>query len=182
MEEPSDNYQSFLDERLASPSDSGADEPSEVQDLNKVLDSSLIAPDDDLEMAGSFPRAGSRNANANADEGLLPKSILKVTRQDHFGNGTPQRFNPSGDWVEDLQRTISPRKQDRQALREIQGHVLEDQGNSREGTPKAAWKPNGASTKLATSIDLMNSLFGQEEARRTGRGVKQTAKGKGFEV
>lgn len=182
MEEPSDNYQSFLDERLASPSDSGADEPSELQDLNQVLDSSLIAPDDDLEMAGSFPRAGSRDANANADEGLLPKSILKVARQDHFGNGTPQRFNPSGDWVEDLQRTISPRKQDRQALREIQGHVLEDQGDSREGTPKAAWKPNGASTKLATSIDLMNSLFGQEEARRIGRGVKQTAKGKGFEV
>lgn len=184
MEEYSDNDQSFLDERLAaSPSDNGADEPSELQDLNdNVLDRSLIVRDDDLEMAGSFPQADSGDGNANAGEGLLPKSILKATYQDQFGNGTPRRFNPSGDWAEELQRTISPRKQDRQALRETQGHVLEDQGISSEGTPKAAWKANGASTKLNTSIDLMNSLFGQEEARRSGRGVKQTAKGKGFEV
>lgn len=184
MEESSDNNESFLDDRLAASSfDSGTDEPSELQDSeDKILDRSLIVRDDDLGMAGSFPQADSGDANAGVGEGLLPKSILKVTHQDKFNNGTPLRFNPSGDWAEELQRTISPRKQDRQALRETQGHVHEDQGISREGTPKAVWKPNGASAKLATSIDLMNSLFGQEEARRSGRGVKQTAKGKGFEV
>lgn len=182
MEESSDNDHSFLDEPLAaSPSDSGVDEPSELQDLDdRAVDRSLIVQDDDLEMAGSFPQAVSGDANANAGEALLPKSILKVTHQDQFGDGTPRRFNPSGDWAEELQRTISPRKQDRQALRETQGLVFDDQGISGEGTPKAIWKPNGASTKLATSIDLMNSLFGHE--RRTGQGVKQTAKGKGFEV
>lgn len=184
MEESTDNNESFLDERLAaSPFNSGTDEPSESQDSDdKAVDRSLILQNEDLEMAGSFPQPGSGEANANAGEGHLPKSILKGTHLDPFGNGTPRRFNPSGDWAEELQRTISPRKQDRQALRETQGHVLEDRGISREGTPKAAWKSNGASTKFATSIDLMNSLFGQEEARRTGRGVKQTAKGKGFEV
>lgn len=183
MEEASDNAESFLDERLASSSfDSGTDEPSELQDLDdKVLDRSLMVRDDDLEMAGSFPHADIGDVHA-AGEGLVPKSILKVTHQDRFGNETPRNFNPSGDWAEELQRTISPRKQDRQALRETQGHVLDDQGVSHDCTPKAAWKPKAASTKLATSIDLMNSLFGQEEARKTGRGVKQTAKGKGFEV
>ncbi|MCJ1465952.1 hypothetical protein MMC07_004571 [Pseudocyphellaria aurata] len=182
MDESSDNAESFLDERLASsPFDSGTDEPSELQDSDdKVIDRSLMVRDDDLEMAGSFPHADIGDVNA-VGEGLVPKSILKVTHQDQFGNGTPRNFNPSGDWAEELQRTISPRKQDRQALRETQGHVLDDQGVSHKGTPKAAWKLNVASTKFATSIDLMNSLFGQEEARKTGRGIKQTAKGKGFE-
>ena len=164
------NDESFLDERLAaSPSDSGEDEPSEIQNADgDVEDRSLVVRDEDqhmeIEMAGAFP-------SPDADE-TLPKSLLQL------GYGTPGKgtFNVGGDWAEELQRTISPRKQDRQALRETQAQVLKDRTADEEKTPSQ--KPSGkrAGSKLVTSIDLMNSLFGQEQARRNGRNVKQGVK------
>lgn len=173
--EDSSNDESFLDERLASsPSDSGADEPSELQDSNdKVKDRSLVLIDEDVEMAGAYPRGDLE------DPGLGP------TEPKPIGYGTPQKltFNPTGDWAEELQRTISPRKQDRQALRKNQLNLLDDQGINRDDTPKAT-ESNDAGNTLATSIDLMNSLFGEEQARRSVRSVKRTTNGngKGFEV
>ena len=174
--EQAHNNESFLDGRLAaSPSDSGEDEPSEIPQVDAAIeDRSLAVRDDDqgmeIEMAGAFP-------SPDFDE-APPKSLLQ------FGYGTPGKgtLNIGGDWAEELQRTISPRKQDRQALREMQAHMLKDREVDEEKTPNAKLSGKGTGSKLATSIDLMNSLFGQEQARRNGRNVKQARKGKAVQV
>lgn len=170
------NDESFLDERLAaSPSDSGEDEPSEVQHvIGEIEDRTLAVRDEDqdmeIEMAGAFPSPG-------LDE-TPSKSLLQL------GYGTPGKgtFNVGGDWAEELQRTISPRKQDRQVLRETQANVLKDRDVNEQKTPNDTPSGKGTGSKLVTSIDLMNSLFGQEQARRNGRNAKQTMKGKGVKV
>ena len=164
------NDESFLDERLAaSPSESGEDEPSDIQNVSgDVEDRSLIVRDEDqgmeVEMAGAFP-------SPDPDE-TLPKSLMQL------GYGTPGKgtFNMGGDWAEELQRTISPRKQDRQALRETQAQVLKDHDVDEEKTPSKKPSGKGTGSKLVTSIDLMNSLFGQEQMRRNGRNAKQGVK------
>lgn len=186
MEEVTYRDQSFLDERLAtSSSDSGEDEPSEIQNpADDVHDRSLIVHDQDLEMVGSFPPPGDEDTDPFNAPGIpTPKSILKPSQQNHDGFDTPGKlvFHGSDEWAQQLQRTISPRKQDRQALRQSQAHIMKDRELIYEDTPKAHGATNGPGQVITTSIDLMNSLFGQEQARRSGRG-KQVKKGKGFEV
>ena len=174
--EQAQNEKSFLDGRLAaSPSDSGEDEPSEIKQVNGgIEDRSLtIRKDDegmDVEMVGAFP-------SPDLDE-ALPRSVFQL------GYNTPGKgmFNVGGDWAQELQRTISPRKQDRQALRETQAHVLKDRDEAEEKTPNAKSSEKRTGSKLATSIDVMNSIFGQEQARRNGRNAKQSTKGKGVKV
>ena len=71
-----------------------------------------------------------------------------------------------GDWADQLQRTISPRKQNRETLREHQSKVLLDRVYS-PIKPQIADK-----TEFQNSIDLMNSLFGKYQkggARKQGK-------------
>ena len=178
--------QSFLDERLAaSPSDSDEDEPSEIQSSsNEIEDRSLVVHDEDLEMAGSFPTVGNDNMELFRVPGNpIPNPIRKASGQKLIGIGTPAklRFHGKEEWAEELQRTISPRKQDRQALRESRACIMKDRDFINDNTPKAKSLSNGAGPVLATSIDLMNSLFCEDQARRS-QGTKQVKKGKGFEV
>ena len=175
MQELNDNDESFLDERLAvSPSDSGEDEPSEIQsDSGNVEDRSLVIHDSDsdmgMEMAGSFPMTSIDNATNEA--------ALKL------GYDTPAKpaLSVDDDWAGALQRTISPRKQDRQALRETQAYILEDQEADQDKTPKVSLRGTGPA-KLDNHIDLMKSLWGQEQARKTGQKQKDAIKGKGLQV
>ena len=168
-----ENDKSFLDERLAvSPSDSGEDEPTEMGQVNNGIEDRALAirdeeQDMEIEMAGAFP-------SPYVDE-AQPASLLKL------GHGTPENatFNVGGDWAQELQRTISPRKQDRQALRDMQVHLLKDRDEAEAKTPNAKSSAKGTGSKLSTSIDLMNSLFGQERARRN---TKQTTQAKGVKV
>ncbi|ETI28712.1 hypothetical protein G647_01163 [Cladophialophora carrionii CBS 160.54] len=104
---------------------------------------------DEMSMAGSYPPPAASPA----------KPILKASTM-----GTPGKalINIDGDWAEQLQRTISPRKQNRDALREVQSKVLLDR----------AYEPmKPSSTKIAnkkdfrTSIDIMHSLFSRHEER-----------------
>lgn len=178
---PSNEEDSFYERSAESQSESGADEPSEIQEFDgDTEDRMLVVHGDDMEMAGSFPPGDLDSATADSSEGIIGP-ILRFMGQDEL-DGTPKKlaFNPNGDWAEELQRTISPRKQDRQALRQNQALVLEDLIIDRGDTPKAVPGMNGSGDQLKTSIDLMNSLFGEEQARRKGLGVK--AKAKGFEV
>ena len=81
-------------------------------------------------------------------------------------------------WAGRLQQTLSPKKQDRQALRETQGHLLQN------------WQPGVASpmkkqvedVPFSTHFDVMNSLFNKAPTSISQRGTKQTAGGKGFKV
>lgn len=114
--------------------------------------------EDDLDMAGSYP----------------PENHLEPVPNPV--NDTPEKHmvDLNAGWADHLQRTISPRKQDRQALREVQGRVLIDVdfGDSQK---------QATTNDFRTSIDLMNSLFGKHEARQKAT-KKQGSAGKDFEV
>ena len=174
MQEVNNNDQSFLDERLAaSPSDSGEDEPSDMDDNNgEIEEQSFVIHDADnnmeMEMAGAFPPMDADEADTH--------TMLRL------GFGTPAKaaFNVNDDWAAALQRTFSPRKQDRQALRETQAHFLDEQ-DEQENTLAKRLLGKG-SPKLDNHIQLMNSLWEKEGARQSGRNKKQATKGKGFKV
>ena len=164
---------SFLGERLVSPSDSGEDEPSEMDAVNEVEHGTLVVRDEseeeeeddddmELEMAGAFP--GDLEAAKSA---LTPGKTA---------------FNVSGDWAEELQRTISPMKQDREALRKTQAFVGEDLEDDEEQTPTAKLSVKGKGSSMATHMDLMDSLWGQEQLRISGCQAKPIAKGNGLKV
>ena len=180
MEEIDDNEDSFLEDgSSASPSDSGVDEPSELEEVSAELDDgSVVVEENEMDTVGHEPKPLS------IENALMPKSILKASQPPLITFGTPGKpnFNVTGDWAEQLQRTISPRKQDRQALRACQATLLNDRDADNDNTPRALSDKNGTGQEFATSIDLMNSIFGKEQARKSGRGVKQGTKGKGFEV
>lgn len=104
------------------------------------------------------------------------KSILKASTA-HFG--TPQRTTTmtDADWNEQLIRTISPKKQDRRLLRESQGVILKEHYQNKPTTSVL----NREANPFATSIDVMNSLFGNN-AGGAAQEKKQKSEGKGFQV
>ena len=187
MEEALQNGESFLGDRSAtSPSENGLEEPSDLFDNDdEVEDSSLVIQDVEMDMAGAFPETEIEvETHPPTSNVFQPKSILKESqRKGAMVLGTPGKLAADlGDpWAEQLQQTISPRKQDRQTLRESQAHLFQDLESVKDLTPR----PTGESRDgkgFATSIDLMNSLFGKEEARKSGRGTKRASAKKGFEV
>lgn len=115
--------------------------------------------EDGMDMAGSYP-----------NEGLIESTPSSVC------HGTPEKhiLDLEGEWADQLRRTISPRKQDRQALREAQGRVLIDVDFGETQKP-------ANTNEFRTSIDLMNSLFGKHEERQKAL-KKQGSAGKDFEV
>ena len=174
MEEVISNNGSFLDERSASsPSESGEDEPSDDHLMSGALEedrSILIRGEEDgvdmgtgIAMAGAFPDADNDDA----------------TEQFDYGTPAKPAFNGGGDWAEELQRTISPKKQDRTALRESQAHYMGDEEpyQGQAPTPKSIGK-------MLTHGELYRSIFGDEQARRGGRLAKKTqiTEGRGIEV
>ena len=171
IQEINNDDQSFLDERLAaSPSDSGEDEPSELEaNSGEVEERSLMIHDaendTELGMAGTYP----------------PMDADEADKMLRFGFGTPAKatFNVNDDWAEALQKTISPRKQDRQALRGAQAHFLDDQDD--QGTPVKA-SGGMRSPRLDNHIQLMDSLWAKEGARQSGRNKQRAPKGKGLKV
>ncbi|KAH8691040.1 nuclear protein 96-domain-containing protein [Phaeosphaeriaceae sp. PMI808] len=105
---------------------------------------------------------------------LKPKSILKASQVLRPGLGTPGKGHPpifDDDWANQLQRTISPKKQDRQALRESQGNALRENSGS---TADMSQSVNGRN--ITTAMDLMESLFGETEKqklpKRVGNGIE----------
>jgi nuclear pore complex protein Nup98-Nup96 len=144
----------------------------------------------DQPVTGAFPRSTVADIRGGGDLLLFnsmarTKSILKGSQQQgRNGFGTPfkAKFDIENDWAEQLQRTVSPRKQDRQALRERQATILKENDENHAITPSQNLPTNGATGGFTTSIDLMKSLFGQVGATKSGDGAKQASKGKGFEV
>ena len=128
--------------------------------------------DEEMNMAGSYPQ------NDGAVEPIVDspaKSILKAGRNLWGTPGKPL-VDLNGDWAEQLQRTISPRKQNRDALREIQGKVLLDRAREAPKRPQSSKK-----NEFRTSIDVMNSLFGKHEERMALNRMQESA-GSEFEV
>jgi nuclear pore complex protein Nup98-Nup96 len=109
-------------------------------------------------------------------DAIKPKSILK-TSQLLRATGTPSKgpYVFDDDWANTLQRTISPKKQDRQILRESQGDALKE----RDGNTIKLAQSVGRNTKTTMDrMDLMDSLFGETDARngattkRVGQGMQ----------
>ncbi|KAF2003584.1 hypothetical protein P154DRAFT_519829 [Amniculicola lignicola CBS 123094] len=105
-------------------------------------------------------------------DSLKLKSILKVTHPLKPA-GTPSKSQVifDDDWANQLQRTISPRKRDRQALRETQAEVFRE-----DNIPKLSQSFGGQ--VISNGIDLMESLFGNTErnkalgSKRVGNGIE----------
>jgi nuclear pore complex protein Nup98-Nup96 len=127
--------------------------------------------DDEMSMVGSFPQPENP---AHALESPR-KSAMKASQHPWATPGRPL-IDLDGDWAEQLQRTISPRKQNREALRDIQGKVLL---NRVDQPTKQQTVSN--QNEIRTNIDLMNSLFGQHE-ERLALSRKKTEGGHGIEV
>ncbi|KAI9814647.1 MAG: Nuclear pore complex protein Nup98-Nup96 [Pycnora praestabilis] len=192
QQSPESDGQSFLDERsVASPSQNGIEERREVQDdsVDMEEDESVEIENENQEMAGSYPNSDLTTERQGGAQPLLgsfaagPKSILKASQQQQrqFISETPAKTKLMlrDSWTEQLQRTISPKKQDRQALRVIQGTALQERELGRDATPKG--KTTGIGEQpFTTSIDLMNSLFGQD-SKKSVRGSKEGIRAKGFE-
>jgi nuclear pore complex protein Nup98-Nup96 len=134
----------------------------------------------DQDMADSasspFQATGqSATKDANLFKGSLkPKSILKASQLLKPGQGTPTKGRQAvfdDDWAGQLQRTISPKKQDRHALRESQGNVLREHEGTITKLPREIGGRN-----LTTAMDLMDSLFGetgkQKQPKRMGNGIE----------
>lgn len=144
----------------------------------------------DRPATGAFPRSTNTEIRGGGDLIFFnslagPKSILKGSQyQSRNGFGTPfkAKFALEHDWAEQLQRTVSPRKQDRQALRERQATILKEHDENHDKTPVQDLPTNAAIGGFTTSIDLMKSLFGQVGSTKSGDGAKQEPKGKRFEV
>lgn len=142
---------------------------------------SIVGSDEDqaMDMAGSFPNL---HRTVEQDDAQSIDSDLDTTHPFSKPFGTPgkPRLDLSGDWAEQLQRTISPRKQNRDALREIQANAFTDRPLLNDGSP--AQKTTVSPKKnFTTSIDLMNSLF-QQPPRKQNVPTTQKAQPKGFEV
>ena len=85
------------------------------------------------------------------------------------------------DWMDMLQRTTSPQKRDRAALKSVdQAGFGESLGQSmRERAPEARSRAMMADGRgFATSIDLMNSLF--EKAKTPAQPLQTITPAKGF--
>jgi nuclear pore complex protein Nup98-Nup96 len=158
--------ESFLGERSVGSLDGQQD-----ADYTEESESESV---EDQDMAGpvSAPVRTTEQPSAYPN---LPKSILKNSQILRPGLGTPSK-GPlvfDDDWANQLQRTISPKKQDRHALRENQSEVLrETDGN----IPKFGQSTNGQS--IFTRRGLMESLFGDADksqdsvSKRTGSGFE----------
>ncbi|KAM3416458.1 hypothetical protein BST61_g8053 [Cercospora zeina] len=133
----------------------------------------------------------------NAEEPKMLRSILKPTAPLTRAFTSPDKF-ANDTWEEQLQRTMSPRKRDRQALKDMQRQLLRDDGHddlaespfkrsmlgqSALGQSYLAQKsakkvgfgsiPRGKqalskSQAFKTSMDLMNSLWAQEKTVTRG--------------
>ncbi len=151
----------FLDDGAA-----GAVSGSDMSYESDQQDSS-----DEMKMVGSFPQPEHPTGPLESPA----KSAMKASQNPW---GTPGRplIDLDGDWAEQLQRTISPRKQNREALRQIQGKVLLDRI-----TLPTQQQTVSKENEIRTNIDLMNSLFGQH-AERMASSRKKNESVHGIEV
>lgn len=187
VEEDNEDQNSFLDERsVGSQSESGVEEPMEQDDVFQDDESVSIM---DQEMAGSYPEADNTaeleedSQDEDVDMDILaetPGAIMRA-RMRAIKSGTPVKrsFAAGDDWANTLQATVSPKKQDRALLKSLIDVYGNDSRPEAEPTPTSK-RVVSDGRGFATSIDLMNSLFGQ--ARSPVKVSKVPAKSKGFEV
>ncbi|KAL8696434.1 MAG: hypothetical protein Q9224_002798 [Gallowayella concinna] len=169
---------SFLDERSAASGSDDGEPSNNLSDTNYLnRNQSLIVREEHPDMAGSFPEVVGRVDQENAISPFKDSQAANI-----FGTPTKLEFNNEGNWAEELRRTISPRKQDRQALRESQARVLERQTDRSGSTPKASMKRHNIEPDFTTSMDVMNFLYQKQPERREKGKQGTVGQGKAFQV
>jgi nuclear pore complex protein Nup98-Nup96 len=184
-----DQYQEpFLDERsVGSQSEDGVEEPMDQDDVFQDGEFVNIV---DQDMAGSCPQLGNtaeldENSQDGGDhmemEAETPGALARARLRAVQKSETPSKrtFAAGNDWTAALKTTISPQKQDRALLKSLIDVRDNDPQDNSQPTP-AAKRVVSDGRGFATSIDLMNSLFGQNKS--PAKIAKVPAKGKGFEV
>lgn len=179
MAEVNGRTHSFFDQRLVAPA-SGDSEPSDFSDMDYHNGSqSLVAREQQIDMVGSFPQVDG----VHEQETSLSRSLLgSMQVPDGFGTPRQLEFNEDGDWAEELRRTISPRKQDRQALRESQARVMQRRADDKDKIPKASVRRVTGQPTFANTMSLMKSLYPEEQGRRKNGGSRRAGQGKAFQV
>ncbi|KAJ5304924.1 uncharacterized protein N7443_004584 [Penicillium atrosanguineum] len=169
--------ESFLEEGSTG---SATEHDDDVTESQRSGDSVVGSDEDEeMDMAGSFPNL---HHTVEREDSQSTGSDMDATQPISRPFGTPgkPRLNLSGDWTEQLQRTISPRKQNRDRLREIQANAFTDRPLLNDGSPEE--KSTSSPKKFSTSIDLMNSLFQQPRKQNAPSPLKATkSQPKGFE-
>jgi nuclear pore complex protein Nup98-Nup96 len=190
MDEAQDptSQESFLDEgSVGSQSENGVDEPMEQDDEFHDDESVSIV---DQEMAGSFPEAGntaeldeedSQDCYDAIEEGSENQNALvraRLRASQKAATPMKKKFSADNDWAATLRKTVSPKKQDRALLKSL---IRFDDDSQPDFEPTPTAKRVVSDTRgFATSIDLMNSLFGKTKS--PVKTAKIPAKSKGFEV
>ena len=181
MEEMQHDEMPFLEQRpaVASPHHIDGREPSNVDGINEVEENLELSyeEEDSMDVVGAFPQQDSEEVFFDQSV-YRSRSILKTTQQ-----STPVKpFDIAEGWAQQLQRTVSPQKRDRLVLRESTANRLDVMGALPQESPSKRQR-KADDKEITTSIDLMKSLFGQEEARRSGQGKKeqQLAQQQGFQ-
>ncbi|KAI1909930.1 hypothetical protein LOZ39_004266 [Ophidiomyces ophidiicola] len=164
MSESDEERGSFLEERsVGSGSEQGYVEESDGH--STVTSEPELEKDETMHMAGAFPFL-----DYTTERSILPVSPQKSNLgRSQIESTGEMPLNLNGNWAEQLQRTISPRKQDREALREMQNNAFANRLDA-ENTPKAM--PTETDKGFITSIDLMNSLFRPRESLRKAQVLK----------
>jgi len=170
-EEMQDSHvESFLGHRSVGSLDGQQD-----ADYSEYSESELTE-DQDMADPASGPIQTTEHVAAKEDvfkSPMKPKSILKASQVLKPSLGTPPKNQAvfDDDWANQLQRTISPKKQDREGLRKSQGNVLREQE-----THAANLSQSFGGRQLTTAMDLMESLFGetekQQQPKRVAHGIE----------
>nr|XP_036586138.1 nucleoporin sonb [Colletotrichum truncatum]KAF6796545.1 nucleoporin sonb [Colletotrichum truncatum] len=93
-----------------------------------------------------------------------PGGILRARMRALKGSATPMKLQVAGgdEWIDMLQRSVSPKKRDRSFLRSVNETALISTTDESETGHKGRVVSDGRG--FATSIDLMNSLFEKAKA------------------
>lgn len=174
-----------------------ADESDEESDIDNSRTSALEDPfneknddaklalmsppetDNEAEMAGSYPdpSTNSNGFGASFLGSFMPKSILKAPQP--VGTPLKKGLELDNDWAAQLQRTVSPKKQDRQALRERQSVAMQEDSTTAKASALGA---SFAANAFTSTMDIMNSLWAQPSNASTKNTQQTAVGGKGFEV
>lgn len=142
------------------------------------------------EMTGTFLRphpAAERDQYSPDDDDAMqvnetPGGILRARMRAIKDSAAPVKVQVAdgNDWMDMLQKTVSPQKRDRAMLKSLRDSVAQHPPDSptmttggRRGIPQAPSDGRG----FATSIDLMNSLFEKAKAPHPAERVKEPSRG-----
>lgn len=179
------NQQSFLSSRSADPASQALVHPHEDEEMDV---GHALPEDQDSGAVLGYHQAAEPETDtyhgSMAESQEIPGGILRARLQNIKGANSPLKIQVADgdDWMDMLQKTISPAKRDRAVLKTINEdesyESLKESIRQMQSPEKPRTVPDGRG--FATSIELMNSLF--EKPKASVRSTKATIPTSGFKV